>query len=87
LLCLALSNIETVEVCEHPGSNKEGEFAGSPDDARPRKLFRAETDVEYYDRESTSSQEQIGVHDCVAQRSISCQPASAASDREPPIKE
>jgi len=56
---LALSNLETVEVCEYPDSNKVGVFAGRPDDARLRKLFRAETDVEYYDRESTSSQEQI----------------------------
>ena len=56
---LALSSLETVEVCEYPDSNKVGVFAGSPDDARLRKLFRAETDVEYYDRESTSSQEQI----------------------------
>ena len=56
---LALSNLETVEVCEYPDSNKVGVFAGSPDDARLRKLFRAETDVEYYDRESASSQEQI----------------------------
>jgi uncharacterized cupin superfamily protein len=56
---LALSNLETVEVCEYPDSNKVGVFAGRPDDARLRKLFRTETDVEYYDRESTSSQEQI----------------------------
>jgi uncharacterized cupin superfamily protein len=56
---LALSNLETVEVCEYPDSNKVGVFAGRPDDGRLRKLFRAETDVEYYDRESTSSQEQI----------------------------
>ena len=56
---LALSNLETVDVCEYPDSNKVGVFAGRPDDARLRKLFRAETDVDYYDRESTSSQEQI----------------------------
>lgn len=56
---LALSNLETVEVCEYPDSNKVGVFAGSPDGARLRKLFHAETDVEYYDRESASSQEQI----------------------------
>ncbi|MDH4115045.1 MAG: cupin domain-containing protein [Burkholderiaceae bacterium] len=56
---LALSNIEKVEVCEYPESNKVGVFAGTPDDAPLRKLFRAETDVEYYDRESTASQEQL----------------------------
>lgn len=56
---LALSNLETVEVCEYPDSNKVGVFAGNPDDARLRKLFRAETDVEYYDRESTASHERV----------------------------
>jgi len=55
---LALSSLETVEVCEYPDSNKLGVFAGSPGGARLRKLFRTETDVEYYDRESASSQEQ-----------------------------
>lgn len=53
---LALSNLERVEVCEYPDSNKVGVFAGSADDARLRKLFRAETDVEYYDNESMGSQ-------------------------------
>jgi hypothetical protein len=52
---LALSNLEAVEVCEYPDSKKVGVFVGSPDDARLRKLFRAESDVEYYDRESTAS--------------------------------
>lgn len=56
---LALSNLEAVEVCEYPDSNKVGVLAGSPDDARLRKMFRAETDVEYYDRENTASQEQV----------------------------
>ncbi len=49
---LALSNNEAVEVCEYPDSNKVGVFAGEPGTSRLRKLFRAETDVEYYDRES-----------------------------------
>lgn len=49
---LALSNNEAVEVCEYPDSNKVGVFAGEPGTPRLRKLFRAETDVEYYDRES-----------------------------------
>ena len=52
---LALSNLAPVEVCQYPDSNKVGVFAGRPDDDRLRKLFRAETDVEYYDRESTES--------------------------------
>lgn len=49
---LALSNNEAVEVCEYPDSNKVGVFAGEPGSPRLRKLFLAETDVEYYDRES-----------------------------------
>jgi uncharacterized cupin superfamily protein len=52
---LAVSNVEAVEVCEYPDSGKVGVFCSSPEDARLRKLFRAETDVEYYDRESTAS--------------------------------
>ncbi len=49
---LALSNNEAVEVCEYPDSNKVGVFASEPGTPRLRKLFLAETDVEYYDRES-----------------------------------
>lgn len=50
---LALSSLEGVEVCEYPDSGKIGIFASEADIPRLRKLFRAETDVEYYDREST----------------------------------
>jgi uncharacterized cupin superfamily protein len=50
---LALSNIEDVEVCEYPDSGKIGIFASEAATPRLRKLFRAEVDVEYYDREST----------------------------------
>lgn len=50
---LALSSLEDVEVCEYPDSGKVGIFASEPDTPRLRKLVRAETDVEYYDREST----------------------------------
>ncbi|MBV9724743.1 MAG: cupin domain-containing protein [Gammaproteobacteria bacterium] len=48
---LAVSNLEEVETCEYPDSRKLGIFAraGSP---RLRKLFHAEADVDYYDRES-----------------------------------
>jgi uncharacterized cupin superfamily protein len=52
---LAVSNLEGVEVCEYPDSNKVGVFASEPSSPRLRKLFRAETDVEYYDREQTES--------------------------------
>lgn len=51
---LALSNVEGVEVCEYPDSGKVGIFAeggATNGTARLRKLFRAEADVEYYDRE------------------------------------
>lgn len=48
---LALSNQEPVEVCEYPDAGKVGIFA-SAGGSRLRKLFRAETDVDYYDRES-----------------------------------
>lgn len=49
---LALSSNEAVEVCEYPDSGKIGIFAAEPGTSRLRKLFRAETDVAYYDRES-----------------------------------
>ena len=50
---LAVSSLEDVEVCEYPDSGKVGILASEADTPRLRKLFRAETDVEYYDREST----------------------------------
>ncbi|MCU0897856.1 MAG: cupin domain-containing protein [Burkholderiales bacterium] len=54
---LALSSLADVEVCEYPDSGKVGISAGEPDTPRLRKLFRAETDVDYYDRESTEPPE------------------------------
>lgn len=50
---LALSNLVEVEVCEYPDSHKFGIYASEPATPRLRKLFRAEAEVEYYDREST----------------------------------
>lgn len=50
---LSLSTLQDVEVCEYPDSGKIGIFAAEPGSVRLRKLFREETDVEYYDREST----------------------------------
>jgi uncharacterized cupin superfamily protein len=52
---LAMSNLEDVEVCEYPDSNKVAVFASEPGTSRLRKLFRVETDVEYYDREQSES--------------------------------
>jgi uncharacterized cupin superfamily protein len=50
---LALSNLADVEVCEYPDSNKVGVFAGGANSPRLRKLVRSESEVDYYDREST----------------------------------
>lgn len=52
---LALSTVAEVEACEYPDSGKLGVFAQAPGQARLRKLFHAEADVDYYDRENTRS--------------------------------
>jgi uncharacterized cupin superfamily protein len=46
---LALSNLADVEICEYPDSDKIGIYADGPTSLR--KMFRAESTVEYYDRE------------------------------------
>lgn len=51
---LSLSTKSAVEVAEYPDSGKIGVFAGGGDN-RIRALFRAETDVDYYDREITGA--------------------------------
>lgn len=48
---LALSTLVDVEVCEYPDSGKVSVFTTHPEGGRYRKIFRAETDVDYYDRE------------------------------------
>lgn len=48
---LAVSNNAETEVCEYPDAGKTGIFSSEPGVPRLRKLFRAETDVDYYDRE------------------------------------
>lgn len=48
---LAVSNNAETEVCEYPDAGKIGIFSAEPGVPRLRKLFRAETDVDYYDRE------------------------------------
>ncbi len=50
---LALSNIADMEICEYPDSNKIGIYASEPQTPGLRKLFRSETTVDYYDRETT----------------------------------
>ena len=48
---LALSNLVDIEACEYPDSQKLAISAHEPGTPRLWKMFRAETNVEYYDRE------------------------------------
>lgn len=48
---LSLSTVADTEVCEYPDSGKIGVFASTPSAGGVRKLFRADTAVDYYDRE------------------------------------
>jgi uncharacterized cupin superfamily protein len=57
---LALSTLQDVEVCEYPDSDKVAVFASGSAGPRLRKLFRAEADVDYYDREHTGAPEPGG---------------------------
>lgn len=50
---LALSTLAEIEVCEYPDSDKIGVHADAPEPGI-HKMFRAETTVDYYDRESTA---------------------------------
>lgn len=50
---LSLSTLADVEVCEYPDSRKIGVFASGANAPRLRKLVRFESDVDYYDRETT----------------------------------
>lgn len=50
---LALSNLAEVDACEYPDSNKVVIGANEANTPRLWKMFRAEANVEYYDREST----------------------------------
>ena len=52
---LSLSTVSTTEVCEYPDSQKIGVFASTSPTSGLRRMFRAETGVEYYDRESIES--------------------------------
>jgi uncharacterized cupin superfamily protein len=48
---LAISTVADVEICEYPDSQKILAAAGKPGKRTVRKLFRAESTVDYYDRE------------------------------------
>jgi uncharacterized cupin superfamily protein len=48
---LAISTRADVEICEYPDSQKVLAAAGKPGERVLRKLFRAESAVDYYDRE------------------------------------
>jgi uncharacterized cupin superfamily protein len=50
---LSLSNVEEVEICEYPDSNKIGVFAGASGAPSVRGLHRTSSAVDYYDGEST----------------------------------
>jgi len=54
---LALSTIVDLEACEYPDSQKVLVVAGPRGDRGLRKLFRAESTVDYYDRENTQEQQ------------------------------
>jgi uncharacterized cupin superfamily protein len=48
---LAISTLVEVEACEYPDSGKVLVVTGKPGQPGLRKMFRAETTVDYYDRE------------------------------------
>lgn len=50
---LAVSNVVDIETCEYPDSNKIMIGAGPRGEPGLHKMFRSETTVQYYDREST----------------------------------
>lgn len=57
---LSLSTVAEVEACEYPDSQKVMVAAGPRrGPLRLRKTFRAETTVEYYDRESTDERSKL----------------------------
>jgi uncharacterized cupin superfamily protein len=49
---LSISTREDMDACEYPDSQKVAVFAGERGKRRLRKMFRAETTVDYYDREA-----------------------------------
>jgi hypothetical protein len=55
---LALSTLVDVEACEYPDSQKVFIVTGQRDEKGLRKMFRADTTVDYYDREKTEEHPQ-----------------------------
>lgn len=53
-LCyLAVSTLTELDACEYPDSGKISIVSGKRGDRDLRKMFRTESDVEYYDREES----------------------------------
>ncbi len=52
---LALSTLSEVDACEYPDTQKVLIVTGQPSQPGLRKMFRAETTVEYYDRDPLNS--------------------------------
>ncbi|MGE3249360.1 MAG: cupin domain-containing protein [Hyphomonadaceae bacterium] len=50
---LAISTMADVEICEYPDSEKVLAVSGGPGEPGFRGMYRAETTVDYYDREET----------------------------------
>jgi uncharacterized cupin superfamily protein len=48
---LALSTVVDIEICEYPDSQKVSLVTGRRGEPGLHKIFRVETDVDYYDRE------------------------------------
>jgi uncharacterized cupin superfamily protein len=48
---LAVSTLLDLDICEYPDSSKVAVFTGRPGVPGIRKIFRAEEEAEYYDRE------------------------------------
>jgi uncharacterized cupin superfamily protein len=48
---LALSTLAPIDICEYPDSGKIALAVERPGEPGPRKMFRAEDSVDYYDRE------------------------------------
>lgn len=54
---LAVSTLAEVEVCEYPDSGKISVLSSRGGEVGLRKIFRAECDVDYYDREEMAERE------------------------------
>jgi uncharacterized cupin superfamily protein len=56
---LALSTVVELDVCEYPDSNKLMVMAGPRAHRHLRQMFRAETTVDYFDREDTQPPKEL----------------------------